>query len=81
MTAKEWQWTSHGNRYRLVVSPSPGGVLLAFPDWYWCAEWSPGAPPPVAGWLAEHGFSERVQDCEGAAHGLAERWATVGTTK
>lgn len=72
----EYRWTARSNRYRLVVCVSPGGgVLLTFPDWYWCAEWSEAGDPPAAGWLAEHRFSDRLGDCEGAADGLARVWA------
>lgn len=71
-------WEAHGNRYRLTAPALGRGlVLLAFPDWHWCAEWSANAPPPSAEWLAEHGFSTSSADCEGAADGLAVLWPSI----
>jgi len=65
-----------GTVYRLVTGKAPGGpLLIALPDWMWCCEWSPGAPPPSAGWLAEHGLPEG--DCRNVAAILRKVWPEV----
>ena len=73
-----WEWSARGACYRLRIHKvSKGLVLLALPERHWCADWRAEAPPPDAGWLAEHGFSGgQWADCEAVAELLANIWRT-----
>lgn len=65
-----------GTVYRVALGKLPNGLMLvALPDWMWCVEWSPGAPPPAAEWLGEHGLP--VGDCRNVAAILVKLWPEV----
>jgi hypothetical protein len=64
-----------GTIYRVAIGKIPDALLIALPDWRWCVEWSPDAPPPAAGWLAEHGLP--AGDCRNVAAILRKVWSEV----